>query len=315
MRAVGNLSGPGRHAFSALNLATLQDGVLLEVAAGTRLELPIELLHVTSKAVAGRSLRPRHLIQMAEGSSATLRERFLSLDDAAYFTNLVCEVSLAEGASLHHQRVQNESLQAYHLSELHVDLAGDAHYHGLNVALGAAWSRTDIHSRFNAAGGHCELDGLYLAGERQLVDFHLDIDHAVPGCESRENFKGILHGAGRAVFDGRILVREQAQKTSAHLANDNLMLSRRAEIDTKPQLEILADDVSCSHGTTVGQLDPLELFYMRSRGMSEKLARRLLCLGFAAEVLERFPEGSLQRQLTEIIRDRLEPGPSGQSDD
>ncbi len=281
---------------------------MIRITAGQLLEKPIELLHVATKAAAGRTQRPRHLIILEADASATLVERYLALDEVSYFNNLVCEIVLQERASLKHQRVQQESLQAYHLSEIYLGLAAEAHYQGVSAALGGAWSRTTINARFTAPGANCELDGLYLAGEGQLVDFHLDVDHAVPGCNSRENFKGILNGQGRAVFDGRILVREQAQQSNAHLSNANLMLSRKAEIDTKPQLEILADDVQCSHGTTVGQLDSEALFYLRSRGLNEDQARRLLCLGFAQEILDRFETESLREQLGEAIHQRLEAG-------
>lgn len=305
LQALGSLSGPGEHGFLALNLATMQDGAIVHVSAGTQLELPIELLNIATQTAAGRSLRPRHLILLEDGAKATLIERYLALDEVCYFNNLVCEVVLQEGASLRHQRIQQESLKAYHLSELYIELAADAHYQGVNAAIGGAWSRTTINNRFTAPGANCELDGLYLAGDGQLVDFHLDLDHAVPGCASRENFKGILHGRGRAVFDGLIQVREQAQKTDAHLHNANLMLSRHAEVDTKPQLQIFADDVQCSHGTSVGQLDAQALFYMRSRGLSEDQAKRLLCVGFASEVLERFDSASLREQLGELLRQRI----------
>lgn len=306
LQAVGSLSGAGQHGFSALNLATMQDGAAIRIEAGCQLDRPIELLHVTTKAAAGRSLRPRHLIILEADASATLVERYLALDEVSYFTNLVCEIVLQERASLYHQRVQQESRQAYHLSELYLGLQADSHYRGVNAALGGIWSRTTINNRFIATGANCELDGLYLVGDDQLADFHLDVDHAVPGCESRENFKGILSGRGRAVFDGRILVRKNAQKSNAHLSNANLMLSRQAEIDTKPQLEILADDVQCSHGTTVGQIDPQAMFYLRSRGLNKDQARRLLCMGFAQEILDRFETESLRDALSETIRARIE---------
>ncbi len=304
---VGALSGIGDHGFAALNLATLHDGALIRVDVATRLEAPIELLHVTTRAAEGRALRSRHLVLMGEGASASLIERYLTLDDkVGCFNNLVCEVSLARGARLNHQRVLLEGAQTYHLCDLHLRLAAGAAYRGVQASLGAVWSRTSLHNRFAEAGASCELDGLYLAGEGQLTDIHLDVDHAVPGCDSRENYKGILHGSGKAVFDGLIRVREQAQKSNAHLHNANLMLSRQAEIDTKPQLVILADDVQCSHGATVGQLDPQALFYLRSRGLDELRARHLLCLGFASEIVERFEGESLREELIEVIRQRIE---------
>ena len=307
LQALGSLSGAGDHGFAALNLATMQDGAVIRLGAGIRLERPIELLHLSTGAASGRSLRPRHLIMLEEGAAASLVERHLTLDaESDYFNNLVCEIRLGTGASLSHQRVQLEGSQAFHLSDIYLELQADAHYRGVNAILGGAWSRTNLTNRFAGQGAKCELDGLYLAGGEQLVDVHLDVDHAVPGCESRENFKGILGGRGKAVFDGRILVQEQAQQSSAHLSNGNLMLSRQAEIDTKPQLEILADDVQCSHGTTVGQLEPQAMFYLRSRGLSEEQARRLLCLGFAQEILDRFETDSLREQLSEVIRRRIE---------
>ena len=306
LQAVGSLSGTGEHGFSALNLATMQDGAVIRVTAGSQLARPIELLHLTTRAAEGQSLRPRHLILLEADAKATLVERYLALEEVSYFNNLVCEIRLEERAALYHQRVQQESRQAYHLCDLHLSLAEGSHYRGVNAALGGVWSRTNIHNRFNASGAVCELDGLYLVGDGQLADFHLNIDHALPACESRENFKGILHGRGKAVFDGRILVQKQAQKSNAHLSNANLMLSRHAEIDAKPQLEILADDVQCSHGTTVGQLDPHALFYLRSRGLNTEQARRLLCMGFAQEILDRFETASLREALGEQIRQRIE---------
>jgi Fe-S cluster assembly protein SufD len=306
LAAVGSLSGPGQHGFAALNLATLNDGAVIRIAEGVEVSQPIELLHVTTRAAEGAALRSRHLVLMDEGASANLIERYVSLDDeVSCFNNLAIEINLAKGAKLSHQRVQLESSGTYHLSELYLSLAGQAHYHGIQASLGAAWSRTTMQNRFADSEAECELDGLYLAGDGQLTDIHLDVDHAVPQCDSRENFKGILHGAGKAVFDGLIQVREQAQKSNAHLHNANLMLSRRAEIDTKPQLVILADDVQCSHGTTVGQLDPQALFYLRSRGLDETRARHLLCLGFASEIIDRFTSRSLQETLTEVIQQKI----------
>ncbi len=304
---VGSLSGVGEHGFAALNLATLHDGAVIRVNEGVQIESPLELLHVTTRASEGRALRSRHLVILGADSSASLIERYISLDDrVSCFNNLVCEITLGRGANLNHQRVQLEGSQTYHLSEVHLGLDADAHYQGVQASLGGAWSRTLIHNQFNARGANCELDGLYLAGDGQLTDIHLDVDHAVPHCDSRENFKGILSGAGKAVFDGLIQVREQAQKSNAHLHNANLMLSRRAEIDTKPQLVILADDVQCSHGTTVGQLDPQSLFYLRSRGLDPVRARHLMCLGFAAEIIDRFSSEGLRETLNDVMRRKIE---------
>jgi Fe-S cluster assembly protein SufD len=176
-------------------------------------------------------------------------------------------------------------MHTFHKSKLNIRQAGNSRYAGIAVNLGASWARTDYKVRLEDEQASCRLNGLYLTTDQQLSDFHLDIDHAVPGCHSDEHFKGILLGTSRAVFDGRVRVAPDAQKTEAHLKNDNLLLSRNAEIDTKPLLEIFADDVQCSHGTTVGQLDDEQLFYLRSRGIDEQRARSMLCHGFAREVL------------------------------
>ncbi|MCU7892806.1 MAG: Fe-S cluster assembly protein SufD [Candidatus Thiodiazotropha sp. (ex Ustalcina ferruginea)] len=306
LRGVGSLSGIGDHGFAALNMATLQDGAVIQVSTGVAIRQPIELLHMATKGLSGQVQHTRHRVVLEAGASVNLVERYLSLDsESNYFNNMVCEISLGEGASLVHQRAQEESLTAYHLCDVHLDIQGDAHYQGVNAALGGAWSRTTFHARFVGEGANCELDGLYLAGEGQLTDFHLNVDHSVAHCESRENFKGILYGAGKAVFDGLIHVREQAQKSQAHLYNANLMLSRRAEVDTKPQLVILADDVKCSHGTTVGQLDDQALFYLRSRGLDKDQAKRLLCLGFTNEIVDRFQSEYLRDHLREEIVKRM----------
>lgn len=296
LRSVGNLSGAGEHAFSAMNMATQQDGAVIQLSRGVVIEQPIELLHITSAERGGNAQQIRHLIELDEDASLSLVERYLSVrDDTEYFNNVVCEISLSGDATLKHQRVQQESRQAYHLCDLYLGLGRGAHYQGVNAALGGRWSRTGLHNRFSGEHAVCDINGLYLAGEGQLTDFHLDVEHNVPRCSSREHFKGILHGAGRAVFDGSIRVGVDAQKSQAHLHNANLMLSDKAEVDAKPELVILADDVQCSHGASVGRLDPQALFYLRSRGIDGIQARRLLCLGFASEIIDRFETASLRQ--------------------
>jgi Fe-S cluster assembly protein SufD len=306
LRSVGYLSGVGEHVFSAMNMATQQDGAVIQLSKGVVIEEPIELLHITSGKREGSAHQMRHLIELEEDASLTLIERYISaLDDIDYFNNVVCEINLADGAWLKHQRVQQESSHAYHLCDQYLGLGASARYQGVNAALGSRWSRTELHSRFRAEEAVCDIDGLYLVGNGQLTDFHLDIEHAVPRCSSRENFKGILYGAGRGVFDGSVQVGIDAQKTQAHLHNANLMLSAKAEVDTKPELVILADDVKCSHGTTVGQLDQQALFYLRSRGIDALKAQRLLCLGFANEIIDRFETQSLGRLVGEDLARRL----------
>jgi Fe-S cluster assembly protein SufD len=299
LRSVGNLSGIGEHAFSAMNMAAQQDGVVIQLSKGVVIEQPIELLHLTSVNRSGSAQQIRHLIELEEDASLTLIERYLSeRDEIDYFNNIVCEINLAGGAVLNHQRVQQESRQAYHLCDLYLGLEHDACYQGVSAALGGVWSRTEFHNQFNAEQAVSNIYGLYLVGDGQLTDFHLDVEHSVPHCTSYENFKGILHGAGRAVFDGSVKVGTDAQNSQAHLHNANLMLCAKAEVDTKPQLVIHSDDVRCSHGATVGQLDEQALFYLRSRGIDALQAQRMLCLGFASEIIDRFETEAL-RQLIE----------------
>ena len=241
----------------------------------------------------------------SEDGSVEIIERYCSLGDAVYFNNVGIEVSLGAGSELVHSRSQEESRNAQHLSDLQVRLGEHSRYRLVLTALGGAWSRSDVRVTLEGEGAEAEVDGLILAGDKQLNDVHLNIRHAAPRCSSRETFKGILDGKGRVVFDGRIHVAQDAQKTDAQLSNDNLMLSRSAEIDTKPQLEIFADDVKCSHGTTVGELDGDMLFYLRSRGIPEAQATQMLCQGFAQEVLDRLSSAALLDRTRKVLAKRL----------
>jgi len=293
-RCLNGVAGLGAHVFAALNTAGLHDGFLFHVAERTHLEKPLELIQVSLGADEPHLIQPRHLVRLEAGARATLIERYLSPEPSLYCTNNLMEVDLGEGSYMEHHRLQEESPNAFHLSGLYVRQSGHSGYRGSNLALGAAWSRTDIRVAFEGFGGDCKIDGLYLAGDAQLVDFHLDVEHRVPGCASRQHFKGLLTGKGRAVLDGRIHVAKQAQQTDAHLKNANLLLSRDAEVDTKPQLEIHADDVKCSHGASVGQIEPEQLFYLRSRGISIEAAQRMLCQGFAGEIIDRIEPEALR---------------------
>lgn len=293
------------HVFGAMNRALMSDGALIHVAAGGEIAKPIELLHISVGRDEPGITHPRHLVVLEDGAKARVIERYATLGEAVYFNNVVVEVACGKGSSLVHERLQEESPNAQHLSDLHVRLAADSHYHQIIVAIGGAWSRNDIRVTFDGEGGNAEFDGLMLAGDRQLNDIHLDVRHNTPSCTSRENFKGILDGSGRVVFDGRILVAQDAQLTDAQLSNHNLMLSRSAEVDTKPQLEIYADDVKCSHGTTVGELDKNMLFYLRSRGVPEQQAKQMLSQGFAEEVVERFTDSGLRGRAERLLMQRL----------
>lgn len=306
---LNRVSGEGVHVFSALNTAGLDDGFVLLIDAGVKVERPIELIHLSVGMDEPRVAQPRHVIDLAEGAEARVIERYVSLGQSLYCTNSVLEVSLAKGARLEHDRVQLESPSAYHITGFYLSQAENSRYRGVNLGLGAAWARTDLVVRFAGEHADCDLNGLYLAGDGQVMDYHLDVNHAVPHCASREAFKGILYGKGRAVFDGDVRVEVDAQKSDAHLSNKNLLLSRNAEIDTKPQLEILADDVKCSHGTTVGQIEPEMLFYLRSRGIAAPIARRMLCIGFAGEIIDALGDEPLRAYVADEVGRRLEAAP------
>ncbi len=294
-----------RHVFAALNSALMSDGACIHVPRGVQAQLPIEILHVSVGLDDPGICHPRHLIVVEDGAQAQVIERYCSLGEAVYFNNALVEVALGEDSALVHERLQEESPGAQHLSDLHVSLAARSRYRLVQAALGGAWSRNDIRVLFEGEGASAELDGLMLAHDRQLNDVHLDVQHKVPNCSSRESFKGILDGRGRVVFDGRVLVAQDAQQTDAMLSNHNLMLSRSAEVDTKPQLEIYADDVKCSHGTTVGELDHTMLFYLRSRGIPQAQAKRMLCEGFAQEILDRLASQPLRARAARHLKARL----------
>lgn len=294
------------HVFTALNSALNPDGVLLHLAADVELDRPLEIIYLNQAADQARLIQPRNLIALDAGAKATLVERFVSSDQSVYFNNQLVDIVLADEAELEHYRIQDESRHAFHLASLYLSLQARSRYRATSLAFGGRWARTDIITEFQHADAECELNGLYTVGDQQLIDFHLDIRHRVPACSSHTHFKGLLYGKGRAVFDGLILVEKDAQQSNAQLSNDNLLLTRDAEVDTKPQLEIYADDVQCSHGTTVGQLDPQQVFYMRSRGIDEMTARNMLCLGFANTVLDSIQLPALHEFASQTLDDTLQ---------
>lgn len=272
--------------FTSLNTALVDDGLYIHVAKDCEVKQPVEICYLALETGKPVLVQTRNRIVLESGARVSLVERFCSTGQSVYFNNGVTDVILGANAQLQHCRLQEESRQAYHLQRLNIKQDRDSCYQHTALSLGAAWARNDIQVAFDAPGAECHIDGLYTVGERQLNDFHLNVRHQAPHCSSQSNFKGLLYGKGRGVFDGAIYVAQDAQQTDAHLSNKNLLLCGDAEIDTKPQLEIYADDVKCSHGTTVGQIDPEQVFYLRSRGINETQARNMISLGFAREVLE-----------------------------
>jgi Fe-S cluster assembly protein SufD len=296
---LGRHAGFERNAFAALNTAFLHDGALIVVPRDMALAAPVHLLFIATRKHAASY--PRCLVIAESGSAVTVVEDFVALENEAYFTNAVTEMVLAANAQVHHVRVQRDSAEAFHIANCAVSLAHASRYHSVSVALGARISRHNLGVLLAAEGAECSIDGLALIGGQQLADTHTLIDHAMPQGMSRQLHKCIVDGVARAVFNGNIMVRAGAQRTDSSQSSRNLLLSAKARVDTKPQLEIFADDVKCAHGATVGQLDVDEVFYLRSRGLSDAAARNLLTYAFGAEVIERISVASLRNRLEQAV--------------
>ena len=290
---------------AALNTAFLQSGLFLWIPKNIRVETPIQVTFVTDADEPDAASFPRLLVVAEENSSATLIETFVSTREGQYFTNAIAEIVLKEGARLEHYRMQRESNEAFHVSITSAELGRNSSYDTTSVNVGGRLSRHDISVVLDHEGAECWVDGLYLVGADQHADTHSVIDHQQPHCNSHQLYKGILDGNGRAVFNGKIFVREGAQKTDAIQTNKNLLLSQQAQVDTKPQLEIYADDVKCAHGAAVGQIDQEELFYLETRGINPELGRSLLTYGFAEEVIQKIKIDSMRSQLDEIVLRQL----------
>jgi Fe-S cluster assembly protein SufD len=274
-----------RNRFTALSTALLSDGIVVQLDANVKLDKPLELVFLVTSHSKAVCSSPRVLMMLSDDASATVIERYCGYAQHVYFQNVVEEIVLHPRASLQHYRLVEENNVACHLSNIQVQQHEGSKYSALNLQLNGAWIRSDIEIEMNGRYAECELNGLYTVDHGRQNDVHVNVLHHAPECRSRQHYKGLLLGKGRAVFDGKIVVDREAQHTDAHLSNDNLMLSDDAEVDTKPQLVIYADDVKCGHGTTVGQLDPEQLFYLRSRGIGEADAQRFLCQGFASDIL------------------------------
>ena len=305
MTHLGQAAKHKAHIFSALNSALINDGVFIHIGAGITLDKPIEIITINVETESPVMTHPRNLVVMDKGASAILFEHYVSNGEFFYFNNNLTEIVLHDEAQLKHYRIQKESRQSTHMGSIFVSQMAGSDYSNTTFAMGGHWARTDINVDFKGQNANCQLNGLYTVGEQQLIDFHTKVQHSVANCSSQEMFKGILYGKGRAVFDGHIIVHKNAQGTDAHMSNANLLLTRKAEIDTKPQLEIYADDVKCSHGTTVGQLEPEQIFYLRSRGIDESRARQMLCLGFAAEVINTIEIEAIADSMTKQLQEQI----------
>jgi Fe-S cluster assembly protein SufD len=298
-----------KNPFTALNAAFFQDGGFVYVPAGQQVPTPVHLLFISTSKQPGAAVHPRNLIIAEKGSGVTVLESYVSTVDAAYFTNAVTELVAGEGAVVEHCKFQDESLSAFHIAAIHATMGRGCNLISHSVALGAKLSRNSIRTNLAGEGVECVLNGLYLTGGDQLADHHMVVEHAQPHCNSHEYYNGILDGRSKGVFHGRILVRQAAQKTDAKQTNKNLLLSDDATVDTKPQLEIYADDVKCTHGATIGQLSEESIFYLRARGIGLNTARRMLIHAFAGEIIERVRHRAAREELDKLVWDRLEANP------
>ena len=304
-RHFAKLATPESGAFTALNAAFARDGVVIRVEADAVIEKPVHLLFIADPNAEDTAVHTRNLVFAERHSQCTLIETYVSVGSDVYFSNAVTEVYVADGARFGHYKLQSESRNAFHVGTAQVHQARGSRYESFSFATGARLSRTNVYTTLAGDAAEAILNGLYMVDGSQHVDHQTRIEHVAPNCPSHELYKGILDGASHGVFNGKVYVHPEAQKTDGKQSNNNLLLSDQARVDTKPQLEIFADDVKCTHGATVGRLDETALFYMRSRGIGMSQARRLLTYAFAADVLEKIELEPLKQSLEAQVLERF----------
>ncbi len=306
---LGKYAHTGNNSFAAMNQAMFSDGALVFVPAGMEVADPVQLIYISSAKKAGETILPRNLIVAGAHSKLTVVESYLSTSNTAYFTNAVTELVVGENAVVEHVKLQDEAPVAFHLATIAGEFGRASRVRVHSFALGSKLSRNNIRAKLAGEGLECILNGLYLTKDEQLADHHMIVEHAQPHCASHEYFNGILDDKSKGVFHGRIYVHPVAQKTDAKQTNKNLLLSDDASADTKPQLEIYADDVKCTHGATVGQLNPESVFYLRTRGIDTETARRMLIHAFAGEIIERIQCEPAREIIDQLVWARLEANP------
>lgn len=308
-RHLGRVAGDETMVFTALNTAFFQDGALVCAAPGKVIAQPVLMLFIATGGEAGATAHVRNLIVTGAGSEMKILEAYVSLSDAPHFTNAVTELVLGAEARLDHCKIQEENQRAVHVAAVQAQQDRGSQWTSHSISTGARLARHQIQTLFRGENASCILNGLYLVRGEQLVDHHTVVDHAQPRCESHEFYHGVLSGRAHGVFNGKIFVRQDAQKTNAKQTNRNLLLSDDAVIDTKPQLEIFADDVKCTHGATVGQMDEEALFYLRSRGIGLEHARQIMVRAFASDVVGRIPLEPVRAHLNQMLTERFKDKP------
>jgi Fe-S cluster assembly protein SufD len=303
---LGKYAHTASNTFAALNQAFFTDGAFIFVPQGVEVTEPVQLIYISSAKNSGETILPRNLIIAGANSKLTVVESYISTGNVAYFTNAVTEILAGENTAVEHVKLQDEAAEAFHIATIAGEFGRASNVNIHSFALGAKLSRNNIRANLAGEGLECILNGLYLTRNEQLADHHMIVEHAQPHCASHEYFNGILDDKSRGVFHGRIYVHPIAQKTDAKQTNKNLLLSDDATADTKPQLEIYADDVKCTHGATIGQLNDESIFYLRSRGLDTPTAKRMLIHAFAGEIIARVKHDSVREELDKLIWDRLE---------
>lgn len=306
---LGRYLNMDRDAFCALNTAFIEDGAYVYLPRGTVLKAPIGFLFISVPGEGPEMTNPRNLIVAEDATEAGIVEDYVSLDSGVSFSNAATELVAGENAVISHYLIEREDRRAFNVSTLRTQQARSSNVSSHSVLLGGGLVRNNVHPVLAGEGGECLINGLFIGNGRQHMDNYMLVEHASPHCSSRQFYNGILDGHSHGVFHGRIIVHKDAQKTDAKQTNRNLLLSDDAQIDTKPQLEIYADDVKCTHGATIGQVDENALFYMRSRGVEESEARSLLLLAFANECLDRMKSEPMRDYLHDLVQGWL-PGTS-----
>lgn len=291
---------------NALNTMMVSEGAVIILADNIAVEKPVELVFINTGKTANLVTHMHNMIILGEGSAVDIVETQFGLNDTVYFTNHITEVVVAADSYLKQYLVQNASKSAFHISQISGQQEVNSIWQTHNVALGGLLARQDIHSQLVGESAHCVMDGLYVPRGKQHVDTHTRIDHLVANTSCEELYKGVLNDDSHAVFNGKVIVHKDAQKTNANQQNHNLLLSRSCEIDTKPEMEIYADDVKCAHGSTVGQLDESQLFFLRARGLSEAEARNLLTYAFVSEVISHVTLPELRTSLTSLVETSMD---------
>jgi Fe-S cluster assembly protein SufD len=291
--------------FTALNTAFMKDGAFIYVPDSNIIERPIHIIFITSVDGDKIITQPRNLFIAGKNSQVTIIEHYASEVDEIYFTNTTTEIVADENAIVDHIKLQEESGEAFHIGRMEIDQERNSNFTSHSISRGGKITRNDFNSRFNGEGGECMLNGLFITEDNQLFDTHTIIDHATPYCNSHEHYKGILNGKSSGVFNGKVIVREDAQKTNAFQENNNILLSDEAVVNTKPQLEIFADDVKCSHGATIGQLNDEAKFYLKARGIGNEMAKAMLIHAFAFDVVTSIKSELIKNYVEDFLSKRF----------